>query len=917
MAQDPLLTTKLYIPQPRGGFILRPRLIAQLNRGLECTLILVSAPAGYGKTTLLSEWSEQCGPSFQVAWLSLDEEDNDVIRFLKYIIAAVDRIAPGIGQGAQVMLQPPQPASIRNVLITLINEIANYPDHIVLVLDDYHTIHAQAIHHGLAYLLDHMPANMHLVFATRADPPINLGRLRAQAQMVELRADDLRFTNQEAAEFLNLTIGLSLSVNDVQAIAARTEGWIAGLQMAAVTLQDRDAERASRFVQAFTGSNRHILDYLLEEVLEQQPEKVNSFLLYTSILDRMTAPLCDAILDQEVGSREILEYLEHENLFITPLDDRREWYRYHGLFIDLLRQRLRQSEPGVIITLHRKASEWYEQSGFIADAIEQAFSTGDLERAADLVEQIARTTLMRSEVATLVSWIDRLPEEKVRQRPSLCVYHAWALLLEGQPPDVVKSRLEDAGSKTSISTEASVFRALTATFTGDAKRSLEYTQEAMLITPKDDLFLRSVVVNNLGMAYVLNGDIEAAIQAFNEGAAISQKAGNVMFAVGALCNLAGMCHLKGQLRRAEALYRRALELGTDSQGRRLPAAGRALLGLGELAREWNDLDAATQFLEESLGLLEQYMEAGALVSYLHLARVMQTQGDQGSAETMLQNAQQIAVKSEITRLDDLLVAAARTRMWIDQGNIEGALGWVEERGLARDTSSGTMGSGKGDLPSSYDLRELELLLLARVYIAQERYAEALEVLKPLKEAAERQGRTRRLVELLILNAHAISKLSTTVHARRDSDSAMNAMEQALDLAEPEGYVRLFIDEGEPIAELLRQAADRGIHIEYVSQLLSAMEREVEFQLPIKHPQIPTTSRERTRSQKYSLVDPLSERELGVLSLISEGLSNREIAERLVISLSTVKGHTANIYGKLGVHKRTQAVARARELGLIP
>lgn len=916
MAQDALLATKFFVPLLRSGLISRPNLIERLNQGLECKLVLLSAPAGYGKTTLLGAWADEIGPSIQVTWLSLDEDDNDVVRFLKYVLSALDKVIPGIGRSAGVLLQPPQPAPVRSALITLINDITNHSVPIVLVLDDYHVINARSVHQAVAYLLEHMPANMHLVISTRADPPVNLARYRAQAQVVELRADELSFTHREAVDYLNQTIGWSLSRDDALAIFNRTEGWIAGLQMAAATMQGIGADHASQFAQAFTGSNRHILDYLIEEVLDQQPERVYSFLLRTSILERLTAPLCDAVLGQETGSLEIIDYLERENLFIVPLDNERQWYRYHGLFVDLLRQRLRQAEPKQIPILHRNASVWYKRSGLVADAIEHAFSARDLQWAADLIDQNAQTTLMRSEVATLMNWIDRLPEEEMRQRPNLCVYHAWALLLDGQSLEAVNSRLQTAGLSESISAEASVFRALTATYTGDAQRSLAYAREAVQKAPEDDIFLRSVVMNALGMAYVLNGEIEAAVQAFDQGAAISQKAGNVLFAVGALCNLAGMCHLKGQLRRAERLYLRALDLSTVSQGERLPAAGRALLGLGELAREWNRLEEAVEFLKESLELFERYMETGALVSYLHLARVKQSVGDQAGAELMLQHARQIAERSEATRFDDLLVAAAQTRMWIEQGNLDEAWHWAEERGLVRDPRSGSKDSVKVSMPSAYDLQELELLLSARVYIARERYADALEVLKTLEAAAEGQGRVRRQIETLILSAIAASKLSTAGHIQPATRSAWDAFMQALDLAEPEGYIRLFIDEGEPVAALLRQAAEREIHIEYVNHLLSAMGRGAEPRSPAERPGVPYDTRERV-NQDYSLVEPLSDRELEVLSLIAQGLSNRDIAERLVISLSTVKGHAANIYGKLGVNKRTQAVARARILGILP
>jgi LuxR family maltose regulon positive regulatory protein len=886
-----LLATKMNIPPMRAARVPRQRLVDRLESGLSHKLTLISSPAGFGKTTLLSEFAAGC--ERPIAWISLDEDDNDLNRFFAYLVEAMRSVDPDFGASLMIMIQSPQRGGLTKEFTILVNDITAELEPFILVLDDYHLIQNQEVHEGLAYLIDHQPDQMHLVISTRADPPFSLARMRARDQIIEIRETDLRFNSAETAAFLNDVMGLNLSEDQVKALESRSEGWIAGLQLAALSIQEQVDQQ--EFIQAFTGSNRYILDYLGQEVLDQQDEQTRTFLLQTSILDRLSAPLCEAVTGS-TDSQLILERLERDHLFIFPLDQERQWYRYHALFKDFLLKILHQTHPDAIPALLIKASRWFEVQGYINQAIEYALDGGDTERGMDLIEQIAESQLMRSQASSLIRWIDSLPEEELLSRPSLCLTQAWALMLRGGPLDTVQELLEIVeGAEVDDPTLGSVaaLRAFLASIRGDALSSQEFSSRAQQLLPKDNLYMRSMVADNLGMVHLLMGDFSGAIEAFGEAAELSRQVGNVMITVGALCNQAGLWMIQGQLNRAWGANQDALQIATDSRGVRLPVAGKALLGLGEIAREWNDFTAAADYLNEGIELFRKFGELGSILSYITLAKIKEVQGLFDEAQEIVDLARQLAIQFQASTMDDDLVDSYQVHLWIAQGKITLAECWVEENELESRVNI------EIDESRYNPIWELHSHTLARVYMISGRYEDALAVVEPILRAAKVNGRIRSVLKAQAMQALILKQMGET-------SLALEMLGEALHLAQEEGFMRVFLDEGEPMVQLLYEAAAQGIVPDYAGKLL------VEYADTSPEADIATMP---GMAQK-KLVEPLSLRELEVLELIAQGLSNREIAGQLHISLSTVKGHTSNIYGKLSVHNRTQAVARANELGII-
>ncbi len=903
-----LLRTKLFVPPLRPDLVPRPRLIERLDQGLQPDhkLCLISAPAGFGKTTLASAWAKQTAqPS---AWLSLDEGDNDLAQFLAYFIAALQTIESRIGRGLLATLQSPGAADVEMVLTSLLNEIAGLPAGVVLILDDYHIIDSPAVDEALSFCLEHLPPQMRLVIVTRSDPNLPFARYRARGQLAELRAADLRFTYAEAAEFLYQVMGLNLSAEDIAALDSRTEGWIAGLQLAAISMKGH--EDTTAFIKSFAGSHHFILDYLIEDVLEQQPESVQVFLLQTAVLNRMTGSLCDALTGREDG-QATLEMLERANLFIVSLDEERRWYRYHHLFSDLLRQRLCQTQPDWVLRLHHQAGEWYEQNGFTDEAIEHALRAEDFERAAYLIEGHFDAVYQRGEHTKLRRWLAGLPVKLVFSKPYLGILQAWSLFSSGRldeaeralqaaertfelgPDQVAATSPVEAGQapgndEVELWGRSAALRAFVAFYRGDVPGTIHYSCQALDRLPEQDLTWRSTAAIALGDAYEINGDLAAAYQTRLEALATSKATGDAYLFLIASLKVAATLRLQGQLQRVLEICQKQLALAEESRLSQTVVVGWLLAIWGEALAEVNDLEQAYHQSIKGVELAERGRDVAMLGwSYLCLVRVLFSRGDLAGAEEIIQKMENTARKKDVPPWIANPLAAWQARIWLAQDKLDAATHWAGERGL---DAAGRPGP----------LHEMEYGVLARILIAQGRLEEATRLLRRLFEAAEAGGCTARAIEILILQALASQ-------AGGEKDRAMAKLERSLALAEPGGFSRIFTDEGPPMAHLLGEALNRGITPEYVRRLLAAF--------PIDEPlQAKLTT---THADQSELVDPLSERELEILQLIAEGLTNPAIASRLFLSLNTVKVHTRNIYGKLNVHSRTQAIARSQELGLLP
>ncbi len=886
---DTILATKLYmpVPLPPKQSVPRARLIAQLDEGSDRALTLVSAPAGSGKTTIISTWAASCGQP--VAWLSLDAGDRHPARFMAHVIAALQTIRPHIGQGVLAALAAPQPPLMEAVLTVVLNDIAALSERFILVLDDYHVVDARTVDDAVRFVLQHRPPQLHLVITTREDPLLPLARLRARGQMTELRAADLRFSPAEVATFLNDAMGLRLAEADISALEHHTEGWITGLKLAAISM--RGHVDAAGFIASFTGSHRFVLDYLIEEVLHQQPERVQSFLLRTSVLDRLCGPLCDAVVDDpSTPGRETLELLERSNLFVVPLDHERRWYRYHHLFAELLRQRLHQQlalpaadqEPGVA-ELHVRASVWLEDHGHELEAFQHAGTAGDVARAERLIEARGVPLYVRGGLDPVLRWLESLPTPVLDARPTLWLTWATALLIAGyitrvepalQAAEAAIRALPPDDTRRDLLHRMAGPRSILALMAEDASQLdaiIAQAQQALRALPPDNQRERGTASWKIGLAYLIQGERAAARPAFVDAIAAGEASGNTHITILASTGLGKLQELDNQLHQAAETYRRVLQLVGDPPR---PVACEAFLGLARLSYAWNDLDAARINAQQSVDLAHQIDIATFASSELLLARLQLATGDvRGAIAALAQTEQAVRERALWFRLP--AIAATQILALLRHGALADATRLAQAY----------------DLPGS----------LARVHLAHGDTPAALRVLAGWRAQAAARGHADDLLQALVLQAVAHD-------AHGDQDAALRTLGEALALAEPGGIVRVFIDEGAPVARLLSRAHALGIRPAYVGRLLAAAAADTDT---------------RTRAailpsgpNADHLVVPLSGRELEVLGLIAQGLSNRDISERLFLALDTVKGHNRVIFSKLQVARRTEAVARARELNLI-
>jgi len=894
-----LLATKFYLPHPPPGFVPRQRLDRRLDDSLRSELTLVSAPAGFGKTTLLAEWCRR--QQQPVAWLSLDTGDNDPVRFWRYTVAALDRARPGLFERVAGLLDSLAPASIEALVTTVVNELAAEGGDVLLVLDDYHVVEAQPLHASLRFLLEHQPPALHIVLASRADPPVPLARLRAGGRLAELRAADLVFNLSEAAALLGEAAGLPLGEDLVADLVARTEGWAAGLKLAGLSLPGQPD--IARFVESFSGSHRYVLDYLAEEVLEQQPASLRGFLLETSVLDRLSGPLCDAVTGRTDG-QQMLETIEAANLFLTPLDEVRGWWRYHHLFASLLRARLQQQGPEKVAELHRRAAAWHHEHGHADDAVGHALAAGDGMRAARLAEVYADEFVVRSETASVQRWLAALPPELVASRPRLLLVKTRIALLAaevegvGDLLDAAERAAADVASEpyvwstgrtTSSSADIAIFialgRAWLAGLRGDAEAAIVFAEQARAELPDGEWMLELLIRWRLALAYWVGGRLSDAERAFGACSGEFARVGELMLSSWSSLLLGQVQCAQGRLDAATETYQNALKLTAPADRPALPAAGFAYVGMGEVAYQRNDLETALHHATEGIRLCRHLANGQALaVGLATLAQVRQASGDPAGASDAIKEAGRAGPSATVTsRLNP--VPALRARLLIAHGDVDAAAQWAAERGIGPD-----------DAPSFPE--EAAYLALARVLLAQDQPEQALRMLDRLLAASG--GRGASVIEIQALRALALSATG--------DEEADDALADALSLGARQGHVRVFADEGRPMAALLGRyvAAHPRDHSPvpagYLRRLVPAFDAASAAAGP---------------AAVAGLVTQLSARELEVLRLLAAGNQNQRIADELYVTVYTVKKHVTHILDKLGAANRTEATTRARELGLIP
>jgi LuxR family maltose regulon positive regulatory protein len=914
----PLLKTKLYIPPPHPNLISRPRLLEQLDQGTRGKLIVISAPPGFGKTTLLGDWLRE--RAWPTAWLSLDPADNDPHRFITYLAAAYARLNPSIGRTAQALLELGQRSSFETILTGLIDDLAENHNVIapegqpvLLVLDDYQVVTTHQIHDAVSFLLQYLPPGFILIIATRHDPDLALARLRIEGSLAEVRASDLRFEVSEIKALFKKMNQVELSPDQLRALESRTEGWAAGLQVASLGLSERP--ETLDFIVQFTGSDRYLLDYLVDEVLQQQPEHIRRFLLTTSILTRFCAPLGDRLMAVEWpalpgtrgahskggrNSAAIIDDLLRGNLFVVPLDEKHEWYRYHLLFAGTLQAQLQKSSPEVIPKLHRLAAEWLAENEEVEEAISHAILADEFSNAAHLVETIAKPIILRGEYRMLEGWLEALPEDLVRGSPQLCLAWAWVYYYVG-PLEKSKAWIQAAEELITVSDclasgssaennhqltgEIAAMRALAASSVGDTATTIQQGQSALDHLSGADIFLRITVLLAVGLAHRYNGEIPAAVASFEQAFEASQPAGHVHQTLDSLCNIANLQLLAGELKQGEATLEKAFKISTVPIDKLTALASEAYILKAVLNYEHNNLEAAGEHVGRSLDLAEKGgLRELQYAGFLWRSFINQARGDFSAAQADMAATEKISSQLGLERIDRH-VRAAKARLALAMGDLKAAQDWVQRIAKRRTTIRDHL------LP----IQEFELVSRVQVKLASNEYQRALDLLEPAVAEADQAGRLAHVFQMNLYQAVA------SLHAG-DAGAAMDILIELLPILEVEGYQRLVLDVGPLGRDLLTLAVENKIEAQYAQSLLNA-------------PYWPTAAGSRENKSDYPI--RLTDRETEVLALVGAGFTNQEIADNLHITPGTVKRHLFNIFRKLDVKNRTQAVTSARGLGLLP
>jgi LuxR family maltose regulon positive regulatory protein len=884
-----LLQTKIYMPKHQENMVPRPGLLSRLSNGLTGKLALLSAPAGFGKSTILMEWIHKAKIPF--GWLTLDQHDNDLGRFLTYIIASLGTISIKVDPQIPSLLHVQNSIPLEDLLIPIINQVLVAKQHFGLVLDDYHLIKHEGIHNALAYLLDYLPQNMHVVIATRSDPPLNLAKLRAEGQMTEIRASQLRFSIEEAECLLNKLQGLNLSDEDIKLLVTRTDGWIVGLQMAALALMGK--EDPTYYLREFSGNQEYIADYLTSEVFTQQTESIKQFLLKTSILDRFCAPLCDAVTGSGDG-KATLKYLKEKNLFVMGLDDKNQWFRYHRLFADLIQQRLLEILPDMLPVCCLKASEWFDANGYIPEAIDYAFRGKYYHRAVDLILNETEPILTRSEINTFIRWVDELPEAVLSDHQTLCIYYAWALIVgENDHRKASHYLMKVVPMDDPTRGRVNTVKAMLAVYDRDTDEAVRLAKLALVQLNPQDHFFRHVAAWNLSASLFISGDVEGGIQMLEEVARVSLAGQNLLVAIIALCRLGSYRYQQGRLGQAKNLFEKAIGIRPEGEAQPLPASCEALLGLGKVYWERAEFVTARKYLQDGLQLSKQWRAVTDVNNYIVLAHINQALGSNDDASKYINLAIRQARRNAATVMGERFVAAQTALLAMLQENHSVVEQWVAEgkfEEIIQEKNFDKMGSSGTDIVLGYELN-----IYARYLIADNQVDKALDLLDNLHPYLQRLGHQSQVFTLRISRALGYQALGRTSQAEA-------AMITVLEDAEKEGFKRVFLEQGQIAADLIESCVARGFESIFAVEILDLF-RDV-------------LSGKKSSLAVKDLIEPLSEREIEVLKLLESQLTAPEIAERLYIAVSTLRTHVRNIYSKLGVHSRFEAVAKGRDLKLI-